>query len=123
MSRKLKEITRSKKVEGNNICLTCEALCCRDVTMMITKPRTKSDRDELLWYLHYNSARIFIRNRRWYLSFDGACRYLDDNNLCTIYEKRSRRCRNHNPPDCEKFDIWYDTLISSPEEFRAYLKI
>jgi Fe-S-cluster containining protein len=122
MSKKQKS-NKSNNNEKGNVCITCEALCCRDVTMMITKPRTKSEIDELLWYLHYDSAKIFIRSNKWYLSFDGKCRYLDKNNLCTIYEKRSRRCRTHNPPECEKFDLWYDTLISSPEEFREHLNI
>ena len=115
--------TASKKNKNGDVCITCEALCCRDVTMMITRPRTRTEIDELLWYLNYDSAKIFIRNNRWYLSFDATCRYLDTNNLCTIYEKRSRRCRSHNHPDCEKFAQWYDTLITSPEEFREYLKI
>jgi Fe-S-cluster containining protein len=122
MPKKGKNITSTKDKNGN-VCIACEALCCRDVTMMITRPRTATEIDELLWYLNYDSAKIFIRNNRWYLSFDGTCRYLDKKNMCTIYEKRSRRCRSHNPPDCEKFAPWYDTLITSPEEFREYLKI
>jgi Fe-S-cluster containining protein len=114
---------KRKKIKIENVCMSCDAKCCRDVTMMITKPKTRSDIDELLWYLNYDSAKIFIRNNKWYLSFHGTCRYLNKKNLCTIYEKRPKRCRRHNPPDCEEFAPWYDTLITSPEEFREYLKI
>jgi len=102
-------------------CIDCDAPCCRGITMLITKPRTKTDINELTQYLHFDTSTVFIRNNKWYLMFEGNCIYLSKKNLCKKYTKRPARCRRHNPPDCEKFDKWYDVLISTPEEFGAYL--
>ena len=116
--------TKNKKIKDNineNVCLACDAPCCRDITMLITKPRTKTEINELMQYLHFDTARIFIRNRKWYLMFAGKCIYLSKNNMCKKYTRRPARCRRHNPPDCERFEKYYDVLISTPEEFEEYL--
>jgi len=73
------------------------------------------------WYLQYDTVSVAIRHHRWYLVVAGKCIYLDDHNLCTIYDRRPERCRRHRPPDCERFGAWYDTLITTPEELDAYL--
>ena len=102
--------------------MQCDAPCCRDITMLITRPRTKTERNELTQYLHYDTATVFIRNNKWYLTFEGKCMYLSRNNLCKKYIKRPPRCRRHNPPNCERFAEWYDVLISTPEEFAEYME-
>jgi len=89
--------------------------------MPINKPRTRFDIDELKWQLHYDTIHVAIRHHRWYLVVRGRCIYLDRNNMCKIYERRSQRCRNHKPPDCERFGLWYETLITTPEELEGYL--
>ncbi len=110
-----------KDIENKNLCKACKAPCCRGITMLITKPRTKTEINELTQYLHFDTASVFIRNSKWYLMFDGKCIYLSGNNLCKKYTKRPPRCRRHNPPACERFEQWYDVLISTPEEFQDYL--
>jgi len=111
-----------KKLDNNkNICMQCDAPCCRDITMLITKPKTQTEINELTQYLYFDTARVFIRNNKWYLIFEGKCMYLSGNNLCKKYTKRPARCRRHNPPNCEGFAEWYDILISTPEEFENYL--
>lgn len=106
---------------NGNPCVECDAPCCRDITMLITRPRTKTDVNELTQYLHYDTAKVFIRNNKWYLTFEGRCIYLSKNNLCKKYRKRPSRCRRHNPPECERFALWYDVLISTPEDLEGYL--
>jgi hypothetical protein len=107
---------------NKNVCMQCDAPCCRDITMLITRPRTKTERNELTQYLHFDTARVFVRNNKWYLTFEGKCMYLSRNNLCKKYTKRPPRCRRHNPPNCEHFAEWYDVLISTPEEFAEYME-
>jgi len=114
----MKEKSRN---EQKPVCIECPAYCCRDLAISITKPRTKSEIEETKWYLHFDTVSIFIRNRRWHLLVKGKCIYLDDNNLCSIYEKRPEKCRKHNPPDCERYGKFYDVLISTPEELEKYL--
>jgi len=65
---------------------------------------------------------VFIRHRRWHLLVRGSrCRYLDDNNMCTRYDSRPEVCRDHNPPECEKFGEFWDVMIETPEELDRYL--
>ena len=90
--------------------------------MMTTRPRTRDDIDDLKWHLHYDTVNVCIRNHRWYIMVKGRCIYLSRTNLCKIYESRPEKCRRHNPPDCERFGSWYETLISTPEELENYLK-
>ena len=108
--------------QRQRVCVDCPALCCLDLTIPTERPRTRDDIDDMTWELHYDRVHIAIRNRRWYIVIEARCRYLDDDNLCTVYDHRPEKCREHNPPDCERFGCWYDTLISTPEELEAYLK-
>lgn len=89
---------------------------------MITKPRTRTEIGNVKWYLHYDKVEICIRENRWYIVVKTKCIYLDRNNRCRKYEERTDRCRNHNPPDCEKFSQWYQTRLTTPEEFDKYLE-
>ncbi len=116
---KIKTMTKEEK---RKICLDCPSLCCHDLAMPITKPRTKYELEEMRWQLRYDTVHVAIRNLRWHLVVKGRCIYLDDDNMCTIYQRRPQRCRRHNPPDCERFGPWYDTLITTPEDLDAYLK-
>ena len=102
-------------------CEGCPALCCHDLVMPIEKPKTRDDIDELKWKLQYDTVRVFIRNYRWYLLIKGRCIYLDKDNFCTIYDRRPKRCREHKPPDCERYGPFYDVMISTPEELEEYL--
>lgn len=48
--------------------------------------------------------------------------YLTENNLCRIYETRPQKCRDHNPPDCERYGEFWDVMFETPEDLEAYLK-
>ncbi|MHC4661072.1 MAG: YkgJ family cysteine cluster protein [Planctomycetota bacterium] len=103
-------------------CLDCDGLCCSDLAIMITKPRTSTEKNNIKWYLHYDKVEIYIRHNMWYIVVKSKCMYLGRNNMCSKYRERSNRCRRHNPPDCEKFGSWYDKKFTTPEEFEEYLK-
>lgn len=113
----------SQKTSGraNPGCNGCPALCCHDLAVVIEKPRRKCDIEHYKWHLHYDTVSLAIRNKRWYLLVKGRCIYLDDDNLCTIYDRRPRKCRDHNPPECERYGCWYQTRLDTPEELEAYL--
>jgi Fe-S-cluster containining protein len=103
-------------------CVDCPALCCHDLAIEIERPRLREDIDELKWQLFYDVVHVAIRRRQWYLVVEGRCIYLDDNDMCTTYEDRPERCRDHNPPDCEKYGYWYDVWMDTPDELEDYLK-
>jgi Fe-S-cluster containining protein len=90
--------------------------------MGIAAPRTRDEIDDLLWQIQFVTVRIYIRNRRWYMLIKGDCMYLDKDNRCTIYETRPDKCRNHRPPECEKYGDFWDIMFSTPQELEEYLK-
>jgi len=109
-------------VRKNKLCSDCPAKCCRELVLVMEKPRTRSDIDYYKWQLQYDTVQLAISNYRWYTVIAGRCIYLDKHNLCTIYSRRPDKCRRHNPPECEHYGKWYDVLLSTPEELEAYLE-
>lgn len=102
-------------------CNSCPALCCYDLAMHTTRPRTKDEIDNLKWHVQYDTVHVAVRSHRWYIVVKGRCQYLDKDNRCTIYARRPQTCRRHMPRDCERFGKWYDHWISSPEELDKFL--
>jgi Fe-S-cluster containining protein len=119
--------TRTRLMKGRSkggskrACTNCPALCCHDLAIPIDRPRLKEDIDDLKWQLRYDVVHVAIRHRQWYLAVNGRCIYLDRNDLCTIYDERPPTCREHNPPDCEKYSRWYEYWIETPEQLDSYL--
>ena len=102
-------------------CSSCPAMCCHDLSINIKKPRNLGQIAELKWQLNYENVGIYVRNLRWHLIIKSKCRYLGDDNLCTIYEERDEVCRDHKPPYCERYADWYDIMFTTAEELDAYL--
>jgi len=111
-----------KARKKTNPCISCPALCCHDLATPFDRPRDREDIDDVMWQLHYDTVSIAIRNNRWFQIVKGRCIYLDRNDMCTKYEGRSQKCRDHNPPDCEKYYPWYDVKFETPEELAAHLE-
>lgn len=118
---KTRRTSQVREAVGNEGCRTCPALCCHTLATCIEKPKDEGDIDFYKWHLFYDTVSLAVRSHRWYLVVKGRCIYLDKNNLCTIYDRRPDICRRHNPPDCERFGPWYDTMVNTPEELTAYL--
>lgn len=106
---------------SKNVCKECFAPCCRDLAIMITKPRTKAEVQELKWQLQFDTVKVYVRDYHWSLLVKGKCMYLNRNNLCRVYAQRPSTCRRHRPPECERYGKWYDALITTPDELDSYL--
>ena len=118
---KLLKLKKAKNTTDSG-CSNCPAVCCHDLTIDIKKPRTNDDIEVLMWKLNYDSVAVYVRNTRWYMLIKGACQYLGKDDLCTIYEDRFDICRDHNPPDCEWYDDWFDYMFNDPKELEHFLK-
>jgi len=73
--------------------------------------------------LAHRGVNVFIDEGSWYLLINGRCRYLDDQNRCTIYDHRPSICRNHKAGDCEvdgEFDREY--MFTKPDELLEYMR-
>jgi Fe-S-cluster containining protein len=111
-----------KKIIEHEKCQECPAVCCKGLAVEIKRPRLKWQWDQLRWYLHFDKVSVYVLNHRWHLLFDTNCRYLDEHDLCTIYDKRSDICREHTAEACEKDTAFYDFIMHRPEDIDAYLE-
>ena len=116
-----KKKQKNTKTRAKDQCHDCPAKCCHDLVLVMNKPRTRHDIDYYKWHLQFDTVSLAISGHRWYSVFKARCMYLDDDNLCTIYDRRPEKCRRHNPPNCEHFGKWYDVMLTLPEELEDYL--
>lgn len=111
-------VKRTSKEE----CMTCNSFCCRNLAMAIGRPENKREIEDLKWQLHFDTVKVYIHNRRWYLWIEGTCMYLSSNGRCKIYDRRPDICKKHNPPDCERFGKFYDIMLSTPDDLEKYIR-
>ncbi len=102
-------------------CHKCPAYCCHDLAMIISRPTNATEVEELRWYLHYDTVNVYIANHKWHILVKGRCIYLNKKNLCDIYEKRSRKCREHKSTECERHGVYHDVLLKTPEDLDNFL--
>lgn len=116
------DIKNRKDNVSDNLCTDCKSECCHDLVMEIDSPKNHKDLETLKWYLHFENSFIFIYQNTWYQMFRSRCRYMDKKTmLCLNYENRSDRCREHNPPKCERYDKWYDILFDDKKKLEDYV--
>jgi hypothetical protein len=109
------------KETSNEVCSQCPSLCCKNLSMMIYRPGNRAEVEDLKWQLRFDTVKVYIRNHRWYQLIEGRCMYLGEDGRCLEYRGRPNKCRRHNPPDCEFFGVFYDVMISTPDELEDYL--
>ena len=102
-------------------CGRCPALCCKNLSIRILRPRTRVEIEDLKWQLQFDTVRVYIRNNRWYQLVEGRCIYQAKDNRCRVYPMRPDVCRRHNPPDCEFFGKYYDVMIDTPDQLETHL--
>ncbi len=113
---------KREKSVSNDKCADCNSLCCHDLVMAIDMPKDIDDLNSLIWYLHFESSFIFINDNVWYHMIRSKCRFLSKGTkLCGNYEKRIDKCREHKPPNCERYENWYDVLFDDPYKLEEYV--
>jgi len=104
-------------------CVKCGARCCRYVTVKISPPRLRADRDEHRWLLMHENIEIRIEGRQWYLIVYTRCRNLTRTNRCRIYANRPDVCRDYDLDGCEHHGEEADTVVfRSVEAYDRYLE-
>lgn len=117
-----KVFEKRKDVVSKKKCADCNALCCHDLVMTIDAPTTEEELEPLMWYLHFENSYIFIYDDTWYHMIRSKCRFLSKTTkLCTNYEKRTDKCREHTPPYCERYEDWYDEIFDDPYLLEEYV--
>ncbi len=101
----------------------CRALCCKYIVNGISAPRTKSDFDEIYWFLCHERVAVYIDGRKWHLLVDNPCMYLDDQHRCQIYSRRPNVCRIHPEENCEYTgDLDFEEFMQKPEDLRSHME-
>ncbi len=108
---------------SDNLCSECPGLCCKYIALPIETPETKSDYDDVRWYLAHEGISVFVEKDQWYINMATRCKYLNRKNLCDIYEHRPRICRSYTDKSCDFHggDYGYELYFSSTEELDEYL--
>ena len=97
--------------------------CCKYICIEIDKPTTKSDYNNIIWYLLHENVKIFKHDSDWFVEFVTKCKMLGKDNLCQFYDGRPKICRDHNPRDCENtHGDSYELVFTEVDEFLEYLK-
>lgn len=96
---KNKEQTQQKEVVSD-ICLFCDAICCKENYVPLTEGEVKSGKYDAVFNSIFNfetkklESGYFLKRKK-----DGSCIYLNELNLCTIWKERPTACRIYI---CEK---------------------
>jgi Fe-S-cluster containining protein len=104
-------------------CSQCDGKCCKYFCLEIDEPDTYEEFEDVRWYLCHKDVSVHIdEDGDWYLSVLNACRFLDENNRCVIYDDRPLICRNYSEDGCDftEGDYEYQQLFHTPEELDAY---
>lgn len=107
-------------------CQACGAKCCQYVAIQIDEPESKSDYNDIRWYLCHKNVWVFIdHDDSWFVQFNTPCEFLAKNNTCSIYEVRPDICMHHDPSDCEALDGAESQkfMLKTVEDLDMYLKL
>ena len=47
-------------------CAICSGMCCKNLSLIIGKPVTKPEVEDLKWQLHFDKVKVYIRSSRWH---------------------------------------------------------
>lgn len=118
---RLKQIQPDQLKPGESLCDYCTAKCCGYFALSIACPETKADFDYLRWYLLHEHATLFAENDDWYLLVHTACKHIQADNRCGIYETRPQICRDYQTTECEYDDNFtYDRYFETAEQITEY---
>lgn len=112
---------RNELKPGQVLCEFCTAKCCRYFALPIDTPESIEDFEFIRWYLLHDRASVFTEDDTWYLLVHTACKHLQSDQRCGIYETRPQICRDYTTDNCEYDDEWtYDHYFETPEQITEY---
>ncbi len=106
------------------LCEHCTAACCRYIALPIDEPETRSDFEDLRWFLLHERVSIFVEDGDWYIAFQTPCRHLQADFRCGIYETRPKICRKYGTDNCDYHsgDYGWEHHFAGPEHLDEYLR-
>jgi Fe-S-cluster containining protein len=106
-------------------CHTCNGLCCRHIALPLDTPKSKTDYDNLRWFLMHNRIVVGIDHEGgWMIEVPTLCRHLKANNRCAEYENRPKLCKTfpaNEPCEHEDDNSPYKVLFKDEKDLERYL--
>jgi len=96
-------VLQQRRLEPNDPdpCRGCSD-CCEYIAIPISRPRSRSDFDELLWYLLHQNIWIFVDDENdWFVQVNSPCEALHQRR-CGIYRRRPHICREYAVDECTR---------------------
>jgi Fe-S-cluster containining protein len=114
-----------KKKKKKGLCHKCQAACCRYLALPIDKPKSRSDYDDIRWYLTHKDVSVFVEEGDWYINFNADCRHIDGKHRCAIYDHRPKICRGYSTHDCDHTSDEYDHELhfTNDRQMEEYMKV
>ncbi|MFC1682345.1 YkgJ family cysteine cluster protein [Nanoarchaeota archaeon] len=105
-------------------CSKCKGRCCKYVAVEIDKPETKSDFEDVRWYVSHKNINIFVdEDGDWYIEFMTPCEFLGEANKCMNYENRPEICREYDQDECTFHNDYSEELtFTNLEEIDEYIQ-
>ncbi len=113
---------RDELREGEVLCQFCPAKCCRYFALPMDEPTELKDFEYIRWFIMHDRATVFTEDETWYLMVHTACKHLQPDQRCGIYEYRPQICREYSTDECEYEDDWtYDRYFETSEQVQDYI--
>lgn len=115
---------RTYDANDPNPCRGCSD-CCEYIAIPISRPRSRSDFDELFWYLLHRNIWIFVDDENdWFVQVNTPCQELN-NHRCGAYERRPHICREYEVEECTTYapgdpDKY---LFRTPQELVEFVRV
>jgi len=106
------------------LCEHCTGVCCRYIALPIDKPESRSDFDDIRWYLLHEGISVFVEDGVWHLYVETTCRHLQPDHRCGIYSTRPRICREYSSDGCDYHsgDYGWEHHFTLPEHLDEYCR-
>jgi Fe-S-cluster containining protein len=107
-------------------CENCAGLCCRYFAFPIDTPESRSDYDDIRWFLCHEDIAVYVKDGDWYIEIKNKCRHLSDkDNKCMIYQKRPKVCRGYRHEECDYLEDEYDfdLYFTNDKQMEEYMKV
>lgn len=122
----MSEENQEQKTEEEKIksCEGCDGKCCRYVAMEIDTPETLEDFENIKWYVCHKNVYVYVEeDGTWNIEFESRCKFLDENNLCSIYKNRPKICREYSQDECPFHNEYKEIFrFESIEDVDNYIK-
>ena len=77
----------------------CKAYCCNIITVVLKNNRTPEEENEVQLILAHEGTKLGEKDGVQYIEVKTKCKFLTNDNECSIYEQRFNTCRRY---ECEK---------------------